>query len=270
MRYALFVPNFSEYGNTRDLCALARDAEAAGWDGFFLWDHILGEHPIVDSTLALSVIGWETTTIRIGLMVVPLPSRRPWKLAREALTLHEITGGRLVLGVGTGVPRDYIPFGENAGLKNRVAKFEEGLTVVRLLLSGQDVNHKGLYYEVSQVSLGVASVPLWVAGFWPRSGPILGASKADGFFPNVRAVSEKRYLRPTPDEVRAQRERFVADGGPMGADLIVMSLSTSGFAELAAYEEAGATWWLETPSDGHGGFMPYKEFIQSVRRGPPN
>ena len=59
MRYAVNVPNFEDYSDVRAVAALAADAEAAGWDGFFLWDHILPADPampLVDTWVALAAI----------------------------------------------------------------------------------------------------------------------------------------------------------------------------------------------------------------------
>ncbi len=84
MRYGVWAANFGEYGDPRTLVALAVDAEAAGWDGFFVWDHVLRAEtvPIVDPWVALSAIAARTERVRLGTLVTPLPRRRPWKLAR--------------------------------------------------------------------------------------------------------------------------------------------------------------------------------------------
>ena len=80
-------------------------AEQAGWDGLFLWDHLLFEVdvPFVDAWIALAAIAAATERIRLGPLVTPLPRRRPWKVARESVTLDHLSGGRLVLGVGLGI-----------------------------------------------------------------------------------------------------------------------------------------------------------------------
>jgi alkanesulfonate monooxygenase SsuD/methylene tetrahydromethanopterin reductase-like flavin-dependent oxidoreductase (luciferase family) len=84
LRYAIHVPTFAE---PDVLVELAVMAEGQGWDGFLLWDHILGSRemrfPVVDSWFALGAIAYATTRIRIGTAITPLPRRRPWKLARR-------------------------------------------------------------------------------------------------------------------------------------------------------------------------------------------
>ena len=66
----------------RALGSLASEAEAAGWDGFFLWDHILWDPPgagLADTTLALATLAIATERVRFGALMTPLPRRRPWK-----------------------------------------------------------------------------------------------------------------------------------------------------------------------------------------------
>ena len=105
MRYGLSVPPFGPFGDAAELAALAGDAEAAGWDGFFIWDHLVYDptfHPIVDPWVGLAAVAVSTTRLRIGTLVTPLPPRRPWKLARETVSVDRLSGGRLILGGGPG------------------------------------------------------------------------------------------------------------------------------------------------------------------------
>src|SRR3712207_6085953 len=118
MRYGLEIPNGGECGNPHTLAELARVAEEAGWDGFFLEDYIFyyasHDPPTSDPWVALASIALATKQIRIGTTVTPFPRRRPWKLAREALTLDHLSGGRVILGVGLGASddRSFVQFGE--------------------------------------------------------------------------------------------------------------------------------------------------------------
>ena len=108
MNFGVFVPNFGDYYDPRTLAELAHEAEASGWDGFFIMDHMsLGRSDrFADPWVALAAIAVHTERIRIGPMVTPLPRRRPWKLARETVSLDHLSNGRLILGVGSGSPRD--------------------------------------------------------------------------------------------------------------------------------------------------------------------
>ena len=136
VRFGISVPNFAEYADPRLLTALAREAEAAGWDGFFLWDHILIERswrmPMADPWVALAAIAAATERIRLGPLVTPLARRRPWKVARETVTLDHLSGGRTILGVGLGHPpeAEYAAFGEEPDARVRALKLDEGLDVL--------------------------------------------------------------------------------------------------------------------------------------------
>ena len=86
MKFGLMLPNKGRsYGDANLLVELAFSAEQAGWEGFFLWDHIGGggDSPTMDSWICLGAIASQTQTMRLGTMVTPLARRRPWKVARE-------------------------------------------------------------------------------------------------------------------------------------------------------------------------------------------
>ena len=129
MKFCLYVPPFGPYADALTLAKLARNAEDAGWDGFFIWDHIAGERypeTIVDPWIALTAIALNTKKIRIGALVTPLPRRRPWKVARETVSLDHISGGRLVFGAGIGSGQgEFDNLGEEADPIKRGEMLEE-------------------------------------------------------------------------------------------------------------------------------------------------
>ena len=77
MRFAIGVPCVREYGDPQLLIELAGSAEEAGWDGFFLWDHIHFETavPFVDPWIALTAMTAATERLRLGPLITPLPRR---------------------------------------------------------------------------------------------------------------------------------------------------------------------------------------------------
>ena len=90
----------ASHGSAHEVVAMAREAEASGWDGFFTWDGIsIGPMDTWDPWALLGAVAVSTERIRLGAMVFPLARRRPWKVAREALTVDRLAGGRLVLPV---------------------------------------------------------------------------------------------------------------------------------------------------------------------------
>src|SRR5919205_2642774 len=106
MRFGVSLPCFGVGVDAHLVADWAASAEAAGWDGFFLWDHLFAFAPgridAVDPWIALTAAACATATIRLGTMVTPLPRRRPVVVARQTVTLDRLSGGRLVLGVGIG------------------------------------------------------------------------------------------------------------------------------------------------------------------------
>ena len=105
MKYGIGVVPAGEV-DVHALAELAHLAEAAGWDGFFIEDYITHwlapDAPTLDPWIGLAAAAMRTKRIRLGIAVTPLGRRRPWKVAREAVTLDHLSNGRLILGVGLG------------------------------------------------------------------------------------------------------------------------------------------------------------------------
>ena len=106
MKHALLLPPVGRLSDPHAFVEVAVAAEGAGWDGVFIWDHVLrraGEPPeIADPWVVLAGVATATSTVRIGPMVTPLTRRRPIKLARETVTLDHLSRGRLTVGLGLG------------------------------------------------------------------------------------------------------------------------------------------------------------------------
>jgi len=152
MKFGLMLPNKGRpYGEANLLVELAVSAEQAGWEGFFLWDHIGGggDSPTVDPWICLGAIASQTLSMRLGTMVTPLSRRRPWKVAREIVTLDHLSKGRAVLGVGLGdmINKYFKAFGEVSKPRVRAEMLDESLDIIAGLQSGQPFNYSGLYYR---------------------------------------------------------------------------------------------------------------------------
>jgi alkanesulfonate monooxygenase SsuD/methylene tetrahydromethanopterin reductase-like flavin-dependent oxidoreductase (luciferase family) len=188
LRYGLYLPAFGPFGDPAVLVDLAVRAEASGWDGVFLWDHLVsGALPIADPWTTLGAIAQATGDLRFGPMVTPLPRRRPWVVARHASTLSRLSGGRLILGTGLGSDEfgDLSRFGEPTGLPTLSARYDEGLEVVRGVWSGRPFRHDGQNYHVT-LGEGVPDphpIPVWVASTAGHPRVIRRAATCDGIFP---------------------------------------------------------------------------------------
>jgi alkanesulfonate monooxygenase SsuD/methylene tetrahydromethanopterin reductase-like flavin-dependent oxidoreductase (luciferase family) len=257
LHFGILVPNFGDCcGSARELAELAVEGEKCGWDGFFIFDQILyssGDSvPVVDPWIALTAIALKTDRIRIGTLATPIARRRPWKVARETVSLDHLSAGRLVLGVGLGDPADmeFTSFGENSEDRIRAAKLDEGLEILVGLWRGERFSYQGEYYAVENVqflprSLQSPRIPIWVAGRWPRRRPFLRAARWDGVFP----LGLSRGSKLNPDELQ-NVIAFIRDHRPSTSSYDVIATSgAEGHVEdhqvLSAYAAAGATWWMK-------------------------
>jgi alkanesulfonate monooxygenase SsuD/methylene tetrahydromethanopterin reductase-like flavin-dependent oxidoreductase (luciferase family) len=283
MRYGIYLPNFGDYGDPATLVDLARQTEAAGWDGFFLWDHLqlfdpAFAVPVVDPWVALSAIATVTEHIRLGPLVTPLARRRPWKLARETVSLDRLSGGRLILGVGLGEPAEteFAWFDEDADPAVRAAKLDEGLAVLAGLWSGRPFSFAGEHFQVRETvflptPVQTPRIPVWVAGYWPNRAPMRRAARWDGVFPADAASGGMRPL--SPDALR-QVLAYIRDrrGTVEPFDAVLMGETPgddrpAARAIVAPYAEAGLTWWLEAL---HGYRGPLEATRERIAQGPPS
>ena len=104
VNYAIDLPNVGVFADPNLLAELAVATDRAGWDGFFLWDHLLyaDDWPVVDPWVTLAAIPARTERIRLGLCVALLARQLPWEVAKRAVTIDQLSGGRFILGVGLG------------------------------------------------------------------------------------------------------------------------------------------------------------------------
>jgi alkanesulfonate monooxygenase SsuD/methylene tetrahydromethanopterin reductase-like flavin-dependent oxidoreductase (luciferase family) len=255
MRYGLSIPNFAEPGALVDV---ARAADANGWDGFFLWDHILVDRseavPVSEPWTVLAAAATATSRVRLGTMVTPVARRRPWVLARQVTTVDHLSQGRTVLGVGLGVPPDaeYGAFGESAAPRDHAALLDEGLTVIDALWQGGPVDHDGPVHHLEGVRFAPRPVqrprvPVWSACSLPARAGVQRAARWDGIVPVYATAEEFRPV--TPDEVVG----IVADIGATrqldGFDVVVWAVAPDA-VRRAAFADVGATWLIEGPAPG--------------------
>jgi alkanesulfonate monooxygenase SsuD/methylene tetrahydromethanopterin reductase-like flavin-dependent oxidoreductase (luciferase family) len=186
MQYAIYMPAGEDFSDPRTLAELGREAEQSGWDGFFIWDHVvLGpSERTLDPWVGLAAVAMVTERIRIGTMVTPIPRRRPWKLARETATLDRLSNGRLTLGVGIGLgAKEWDDLGEETSPKVRGEMLDEALQVLTGLWSGEIFSFEGKYYHVKNARFLPTPVqphiPIWVGGFWPKQAPMRRAARYD-------------------------------------------------------------------------------------------
>lgn len=270
MRYGVIITG----GPVADQIQLARSAEAAGWDGVFTWDgiHVGDDIEVHDPWVLMGAFAMATQTIRIGAMIQPLARRRPWKVAREAVTLDHISKGRFVLCVGLGATDDsgWSRVGEPTDRRTRAEKLDETLQILTGLWSGEPFGFAGEHYRFKPMAfrpppIQQPRIPIWVVGAWPSDRSMGRAIRYDGLLPNVVGGGslEPETTARIRDWVGARRSlatfEIVVEGTTPAAD------PAAAVAEVRRWADAGATWWIESD---------WESFDPSVARrrieaGPP-
>jgi alkanesulfonate monooxygenase SsuD/methylene tetrahydromethanopterin reductase-like flavin-dependent oxidoreductase (luciferase family) len=230
-RHGIFIAPFEELSEPRVAAELAARTEERGWDGFFVWDHVAYAPPVralADPWVTLAAVAMTTERVTIGPLVTPLPRRRPHQLARETTTLDRLSGGRLVLGVGSGSGRtgEFDPerFGEEGDLRERARLLDEGLERLTAYWEGG--------FEPRPVQQ--PRIPVWVAAMWPNRRPLRRAARWEGVFPVEMPGPEA--LAEVVAEVRELRDP--------GADDFEVVVTNPAGTDPEPWIEAGATWCL--------------------------
>ncbi len=247
MMRGLFIAPFDELVDPRVMAGVAAAAEDRGWDGLYVWDHIIYREPVsavADPWIVLSAIASATSKLRIGPLVTPLARRRVQKLARETATLDLLSGGRLTLGVGLGSDNsgELGPFGEELDAKKRAVLLDDGLERLAAMWGG----------EFQPAPVQQPRIPVWVAARWPNRRPVRRAVRWDGLFP---------IEMPGPEALAELAHETAEARGGEPFDLV---------AEIAPgddpgpWAQAGATWVLT----GFGRQPRLAEVREAIAAGP--
>jgi alkanesulfonate monooxygenase SsuD/methylene tetrahydromethanopterin reductase-like flavin-dependent oxidoreductase (luciferase family) len=250
MQYGFVLPG----GTATEQLALAVVAEEAGWDGVFVWEAAYG----VDAWMLLAAMAQRTTRVRLGTLLTPLPWRRPWKVASQAVTLDQVSGGRAILAVGLGAVETGLgQTGEEIDRRVRAEMLDEGIDLITSLWAGR-LRFKGRHYQVDlagREDLACVArpvqhprIPIWVVGAWPRPKSLRRVLRCDGVLPVC--MDAGGFRATTPDDIRAMRRWFDAHGGVRpGFDVVIEGETPADPATAAAivalWEGAGCAWWIE-------------------------
>jgi alkanesulfonate monooxygenase SsuD/methylene tetrahydromethanopterin reductase-like flavin-dependent oxidoreductase (luciferase family) len=288
MRFSINIPNFGDFADPRTVAKVAVAAEEAGWDGLFVWDHVVHrkheDRPFGDPWMLLTAAALATSRIRLGTLVTPVARRRPQQLARQVATLDAVSGGRVTFGAGLGGPieDEYASFGDTTDTRVLAERLDEGLELLRRYWSGEPVHHDGRHYRVRDVTLLPATVqrprpPVWVAGFWPNRPPMRRAARWDGVVP---LFTDARHGHVPPvDQVRdlVAYVRKQREDGPSDAPFdIVLGGATPGGdaagtrAVIGPLAEAGATWWDERQIQTSEAIDRLAPVLRRIEQGPPH
>jgi alkanesulfonate monooxygenase SsuD/methylene tetrahydromethanopterin reductase-like flavin-dependent oxidoreductase (luciferase family) len=190
--------------------------EAAGWDSIWLDDHLLSDEadwrdPKLEGWTALAAVAALVSRVRLGLLVSSTTFRNPGLIAKLATTLDHISGGRSVLGLGGGwFGREHDAFGIDfgAGFGERLDRLEEATMLIRRLLDGERVTHRGAFYELHDALCEPRPIqdplPILIGGSGPTKTLRTTARYANlwnGYGPPYRIARTSETLRERCQEI---------------------------------------------------------------------
>lgn len=282
MRYGFVVP----YAAELEFAELARLGEEQGWDGVFTWEALYG----VDAWVNLGAAAMVTERIRLGTLLTPASRHRPWDLASRVGSVDRISGGRVIMSVGLGALHEgWLAFEADEGRAARARKLDESLAIYAGLLEGtHPFSFEGTHYSAKPTTFMLPPPtpqrphpPVWVVGAPTPGGgrqrSLERAARWQGVIPAIHPPSgEGPKTVAAFAAVIEQTRRLRAELGlPWeGFDVIIEADSHGDFtslepAEPAAWEQAGATWWIESWWSVPEGPDGLAEVRRRVEVGPP-
>jgi probable F420-dependent oxidoreductase len=275
LRVGFQLPEAERIVPLAEYIAMARAAQAVGFDSIWVGDHLLyrdepGERGPLEAFSLLAALAASTDRIALGPLVACLPFREPVVLAKTAATLDEISGGRLTLGVGAGWNRDEfdaagIPFGD------RVGRSLESYEIVRGLIAGERVTFSGTWHRTDDAVLlprPARRIPLMIgstgarvlaatlgsADVWNLWGPWHGNDPAGFSAENARVSEIASRLGRDPTSIKRSVCVFTAielapGEEPVDEDVEPLTGSVDEIARgLRAFADAGADEVILVPS----------------------
>lgn len=195
-----------------DPVAEALTAEALGFDFVSASDHPVGAHPSYETPTLLTWIAARTTRIGIASRVLGVPFRRPAVVAKAAESLHRLSGGRLILGLGAGHSDDEIHAlgGRVPSPRAKVDGLADAIEIMRNAWTQPNASHDGVIYSVDGLQLEPKPdrpIPIWLGTYGPRALAVTGRL-ADGWIPSLGSAGPARI----PELLDRIRTASVATG----------------------------------------------------------
>ena len=284
MQYGIILPNVGPMAQIDILAELAREAEARGFQGIFLSDHIAlptelrsaypyrsdGRFPLTSADLilepitALSYLAAVTNHVHLGFSVLVLPYRHPVLNAKMLATLDVMSGGRLIVGAGVGwMQEEFDALDSDFAARGDLT--DEHISVMRSLWSDENPDVSGSHYSVSSVEISPRPAqkpcpPIWTGGI---SAPALrrAANLADGWHGVRQSPDDVVRVKTRITELRAHSSLMMSDytiSLRAGMDVTSQPLQGAGrtplrgsteqvAADLSAYADAGLDYLVLEP-----------------------
>ena len=269
-------------GTIQEYVTMATEAEAHGWDGVFVWDDIcVGPRAVFDPWVVLGAMSVLTEHVTLGAMVFSLARRRPWKVARETISVDNLADGRLVLPVGFGGEWDggYSRVNTDApDRRSRREKLDECLDILELAWTGEPFDYTGKHYQATDLVFQPPPVqrpriPVWTVGAWPHERSLARSARWDGVMVADMSPGASFEDPVPPAVVGSIREWIAARRDSLETFDIVVEGTTDGNdraaddRQIEPYRAAGATWWIESHWDES---VDADFLLERIRRGPPS
>lgn len=204
-----------------DVIAVANEAEQSGFHGIWLADHFMGNTNTSERSdvgmhecfALLAALAVTVPRVRLGALVAGITYRNPAVFAKTATTIDHLSGGRLVLGVGTGWQiNEHEAYGiELGGLRERIDRFVEGVNVLRGLTTQQRTTVEGNYFTVTDA-------PLEPKPIQPRLPILIGASGEKRMLGIVAELADEWNCWSTADSYAAKVAVFDEHCARLGRD----------------------------------------------------
>lgn len=256
---------------------LTKEGEEAGWDGIFYGHDSIQfmDYPLYDPWLVMAAQALSTQRVRLGTFVIPLARRRPWKVAREAITLDHLSNGRLILPVGLGAVEDggFSKVGEPLSRRVRAELLDESLSILTGLWSGKPFSFEGKHYHLQEMTflptpVQQPRIPIWVVGVWKSEKSMARVLRYDGVIPQI--LDAALGMNASPEQIRAIND-YVHSRKQASTQFDILAYGQTHPTErqksddlVATYQQAGATWWIE---DWY--LSPVEEGRKRLQAGPP-
>jgi probable F420-dependent oxidoreductase len=220
MDFALALPSYRDGASREGIEAGAETAARLGWQGVFTTDHVLVEpsersadyYQVFDPLITLAYLAPLQPTLRLGISVIVVPMRNALVLAKELATLDQLSGGRLIVGVGVGWNEtEFANVGAADRFHRRGAYLRETIAIWRHLWGGGSGPFEGRFHSFDEVRFGPlpaqgADVPLWVGGRHEaalrRAGEL-----ADGYQATASSPAQLAVRAPVVRQAAEQADR---------------------------------------------------------------